>query len=82
MPVLRCSHNRKRANNIVCLDARDRYQRKAHGADHIMNGFNLLAQLFWHGRPICFVLRINIVSEGRTFGIENHDELIGRIIGL
>ena len=47
-----------------------------------MNRLDLLAELFRHRRSIRLVLRINIVSEGWPFSVENNDELIVRIVRL
>ena len=47
-----------------------------------MNRFDLLAQFIGHRWAVCFVFRIDVVTEGFAFGIENDDNLrLGVILG-
>ena len=71
----------QRADDVVCLDTPNTNQRQAHGANGVVDRLDLLAQLIRHGRAIGFVLRVDVVAEGGTLGIEYHDHLITRVIG-
>ena len=65
----------QRADNIVGFHAVDNQQRQTHGADNLVNRFNLFAQFVRHGRAMRLVFRVNIVAEGFSFGIEHHHQL-------
>ena len=45
-----------------------------------MGGFYLRAQIIRHGRPIRLVGRVNIITEGFTGRVENHHQIIRRML--
>ena len=42
-----------------------------------MDGFNLRAQIVWHGAAILFVLGVDVVAEGGAFGIKHTRRVLG-----
>ena len=43
-----------------------------------MDGFNLRAQIVWHGAAVLLVLGVNLVAKGGALGIEHTHRILGR----
>ena len=62
--------NRKRANDVVGLHALDHYERPAERPHGLVDGFDLFREVIGHGRPVCLVIRIPVVTKCLAFGIK------------
>ena len=62
----------KGADHIVGLNARHCQQRQSHGLDDLVDGFDLAGEILRHGRPVSFVLFIQVMPEGLALGVEDH----------
>jgi hypothetical protein len=65
---------------LIGFDALDHQQRPAHGADCIVQGFDLADQIIGHRRPVRLVFRIGVVAESLAFCVKNAGAIIGRVI--
>ena len=70
------------ANDIVRLHVGDNQQWQPHGADNLVDGGDLLAQVFRHRRTVGLVLLVQVVAEGLALGIEHHHHLGAREVLL
>ena len=60
----------KGSYDIVCLDTLDRQTRPAEHSDQFMDGCGLFDQIVWHGRTVCLVFLIKIITESLAFRVE------------
>ena len=67
-------------DHIVGLDPLDRQDRHAHGPHQGMQGLDLGPQLVRHGRAVSFILGVEVVAEGLALGVEDHGQVVRRMV--
>ena len=68
---------RQGRNHVIGLDAGHGHHLPAQHSHHLVDGFDLAAQVVGHGRARGLVLGVHLVAEGRARGIEHADGVIG-----
>ena len=71
---------RQGADDVVGLDRRHRQQRQAQGADHGVEGLDLLPQVVRHGRAMGLVVGVEIVAKGLARGVEDHRHQVRLVV--
>ena len=75
--ALLCRHMRQSGNHIVSFHTRHIQQRPAHQFDQPVDGFDLAAQIIWHGRAGRLVVGVNGVSKGGPLGVKHTHRMGG-----
>ena len=68
------------ADHIVGFHAVFDDQRQSHGADQVVQGRHLLAQIIGHGRALGFVFLEHFVAEGLALGVEDHRHILRVVV--
>ena len=70
--------NGQRANHVIGFHARHVQHRPAQEAHYFVNRHNLATQIVGHRRAIGLVRGVNVIPEGRAFGIKHAGYVVGR----
>ena len=72
----------QRPDHIVRFNTLYYQQGQAHGADNLVDGFDLAAQFIGHWRARGLVVSKNIIAKGLALGIEDHRDIaVGILFG-
>jgi len=67
---------RQRRDDVIGLDSRDDEPTDPKSVDHLVNGLNLLDEVFGRRGPVRLVVGMNLVSKRRPVGVEDDPEVL------